>query len=79
MSIAIRVPEDLWDDDSEAVIVAWLYDDRASVQKGSVVATLGLEKAQIEVTAPESGVLVQLRIAESPVQRGEVIGEIRVA
>lgn len=76
MSVAIRVPDDLWDDDSEAVIVAWLYDDRASVQKGAVVATLGLEKVQIEVTAPESGLLVQLRSAESPVLRGEVIGEI---
>jgi pyruvate/2-oxoglutarate dehydrogenase complex dihydrolipoamide acyltransferase (E2) component len=79
MTVPIRIPEDLWDDDGEAVIVAWLYDDGARVQKDCVVATLGLEKAQIEITAPESGILVQQCAAESPVARGAVIGEIRDA
>lgn len=77
MTVPIRVPEDLWDDDSEAVIVAWLYEDGALVQKDWVVATLGLEKVQIEIAAPDSGILVQRCAAQSAVSRGAVIGEIR--
>ena len=36
MQIAIVIPADLWEDDSEAVITAWLFNNGDEVDKGDL-------------------------------------------
>jgi pyruvate/2-oxoglutarate dehydrogenase complex dihydrolipoamide acyltransferase (E2) component len=74
--IDLVIPEDLWDDDREGVIVTWLYQDGASVERGKVVVELMVEKAQMELSAPASGRLTILAAADAIVHRGQVIGRI---
>jgi pyruvate/2-oxoglutarate dehydrogenase complex dihydrolipoamide acyltransferase (E2) component len=72
----IRIPQDLWDDDREGVIVSWLYLDGAIVEPGKVVVELAVEKAQMELVAPAAGRLTILAAADAIVTRGQVIGRI---
>jgi len=72
----IRIPEDLWRGIDEGVIAAWLYEDGDEVEKDSVVATLMIEKTQIDIEAPATGTLRILKMAETPVIPGNIIGEI---
>jgi pyruvate/2-oxoglutarate dehydrogenase complex dihydrolipoamide acyltransferase (E2) component len=72
----IRIPNDLWDDDREGVIVSWIYKDGAVVESGKVVVELMVEKAQMELSAPASGRLTILAAADAIVNRGQVIGRI---
>ena len=73
----ITIEKDLWEDDLEGVITAWLFDDGDRVAAGDVVAEVMVEKAQYEITAGDSGVL-SIRVAvEVPVKPGDVIAELR--
>ena len=72
----IQIPQDLWDDDREGVIVSWIYQDGAMVEAGKVLVELMVEKAQLEMFAPASGRLTILAAADAIVTRGQVIGRI---
>ncbi|MFC7051013.1 lipoyl domain-containing protein [Emcibacter nanhaiensis] len=72
----IKIDEDLWDEDTEGVITAWLFDDGDSVSAGDVVAEVMVEKIQHEVEAPAGGTLSIKVAAEEAVNKGDVIGEL---
>ncbi len=72
----IRIPQDLWEDDRDGVVVSWLYQDGALVESGKLLTELAVEKAQLELFAPCAGRLRILCPAESIVIKGQVIGSI---
>lgn len=74
--VDIRVPEDLWQDDRQGVIVSWLYKDGARVEEGKLITELMVEKAQLELFAPASGRLKIRCEPETIVERGQIIGSI---
>jgi pyruvate/2-oxoglutarate dehydrogenase complex dihydrolipoamide acyltransferase (E2) component len=75
----ITIPQDLWDDDKEGVIVSWLYVDGAAVAQGKLIAEVMVEKSQLELNSPASGKLKILSPAETVVRKGDVIGRIEPA
>ena len=72
----VRIPEDLWDDDSEGAISAWLYDDGDRVEAGAVIAEVMNEKVASALLASASGALAILTAAEEPVRKGQVVARI---
>ncbi|TFH87278.1 biotin attachment protein [Billgrantia azerbaijanica] len=76
MTTDIRVPEDLWEGDTEGVITAWLVDDGAEVAQGDLVAEVMVEKAQYEIEAPISGRLGIAKPEDEVVAKGTVIATV---
>ena len=74
--IDIRVPEDLWEDDRQGVIVSWVYKDGARVETGKLITELMVEKTQLELFAPASGRLKILCAAEDVINKGQIIGGV---
>lgn len=72
----IRIPQTMWDDDSEGAMSVWFYDDGESVDEGTVIAEVMNEKMAFELAAPTSGKLVILVQAEQPVAKGQLVGRI---
>ena len=52
MAVAVNIPTNLWEEDSEAVITSWLVSDGGTVTEGQLVAEIMVEKVQHEVRAP---------------------------
>jgi acetyltransferase-like isoleucine patch superfamily enzyme len=59
-----------------ALLVEWLVDDRAQVERSQPICVVETAKAAIEIEAPEAGVLVHLCGAGTEVAIGEEIGAI---
>jgi pyruvate/2-oxoglutarate dehydrogenase complex dihydrolipoamide acyltransferase (E2) component len=76
MSIEVRVPETLWEEDSVAVIAAWRASEGGAVQQGDVIAELMVQKIQYELEAPASGTLQNLKDVDDVIAKGELIGHI---
>lgn len=76
MSTEIKIAEDLWDTDEEAVITTWLAGDGDTVAEGALIAEIMTAKIQHEILAPASGVLSITRQADDLVNKGDVIGTI---
>ncbi|MEL6343674.1 MAG: lipoyl domain-containing protein [Myxococcota bacterium] len=72
----IVIPGDLWEDDSEGAVTAWLYDDGAQVQEGAVIVEVMTDKVQHELSAPTSGTLRIRAQLDDIVNKGDVIGTI---
>jgi pyruvate/2-oxoglutarate dehydrogenase complex dihydrolipoamide acyltransferase (E2) component len=72
----IAIPRDLWQEDIEGVLVAWLVDEGDHVEAGAAVAEIMVEKAQYEIIAPASGTLRQRVAVDGPVRRGDSIGRL---
>jgi pyruvate/2-oxoglutarate dehydrogenase complex dihydrolipoamide acyltransferase (E2) component len=72
----VTVPADLWDTDDQGVIVTWLYNTGAHVEDGQLIAEVAVEKAQLELTAPATGVLTVLAPADTIISKGQVIARI---
>jgi pyruvate/2-oxoglutarate dehydrogenase complex dihydrolipoamide acyltransferase (E2) component len=72
----VIIPEELWGDDSEGVISAWLFEDGESVSQGGVLAEVMNAKAVMELVAPASGRLSILVAPETPVRRGQIVARI---
>ena len=72
----VRIPDDLWDDDSEGAISAWLYEDGDRVEGGAIIAEVMNEKVSFELQAPVSGALEILSPAEDAVRKGQVVARI---
>ena len=64
----LKVPDDLWATSimPEGVLERWLVSDGAAVRAGDPIATLRIEEALHEVTAPAGGRL-QLTAAENAI------------
>ena len=76
MATSVIVPEDLWEEDVEAVITVWFASDGATVKKGALIAEIMVKKVQYEITAPASGVLEVILDVDEIVRKGDEIGRI---
>ncbi|WP_411819930.1 lipoyl domain-containing protein [Hyphococcus formosus] len=72
----IKIEPDLWEEDVEGVITAWLFSDGETVSAGTVVAELMVEKIQHELISPVGGTLRVLVEAEQPVNKGDVVARV---
>lgn len=72
----VKIADDLWDDERQAVITSWSYDDGTMVKKGDTIAEIMVEKAQLEIAAPASGILRIREHEDAVVSRGAVIATI---
>ncbi|MGH8111611.1 MAG: lipoyl domain-containing protein [Rhodanobacteraceae bacterium] len=72
----VTIPTDLWDEDKQAVITAWLVDDGATVKHGDLLAEIMVEKTQHEVTASAAGVIRIVQKMDAVVNKGDVIATI---
>ncbi len=72
----IIIPEDLWEEDIEGTLIAWLYADGAAVQQGEPVAELMVEKVQHELAAPATGKLVHVCEEEALIRKGQTVARI---
>lgn len=72
----IIIEQDLWEEDQEGVITAWLFDDGDQVSEGDALADVMVEKVQHEVHSSATGTLKILKEAEQVVNKGDEIGEV---
>lgn len=74
--VGVKIPTDLWEEDTEAVITTWLVSDGGQVSEGQLIAEIMVEKVQHEVRAPSSGTIKITQPAEAVVAKGGEIGTI---
>jgi pyruvate/2-oxoglutarate dehydrogenase complex dihydrolipoamide acyltransferase (E2) component len=77
--VDLHASQELWDTDSEGVIVTWIYADGAQVREGDVICEVMTEKVQMDFTAPASGRLQIIAPADKVIRRGELIARIEPA
>jgi pyruvate/2-oxoglutarate dehydrogenase complex dihydrolipoamide acyltransferase (E2) component len=73
--IPIVVPDELWQEDEECVVV-WLFDDGDQVSAGTVVCELAVAKVEVEVLSPATGFLRILVPEETLVRKGAILAVI---
>lgn len=74
--IEVRMEDHFWQGDGEAVLTTWYVDDGDHVDIGDTIADIMMEKSQIEIEAPASGI-IRLRAApEQPLRKGDTIAVI---
>lgn len=76
MSTDVIIPADLWEEDNEAVITAWLVDNGAKVEAGEVIAELMVEKIQHELLAPAAGTLSIISEIDDVVAKGATVATL---
>lgn len=76
MATDILIPSDLWEDDEQTVITAWLASEGAVVKQGALIAEIMTAKVQHEIIAPATGTLTILREQDDVVSKGDVIGRV---
>ena len=76
MATDIIIPSDLWEEDEDAVITAWLVNDGATVEDGALIAEIMTAKVQYEIVAPVSGTVRIKEEADAVVAKGAVIGTV---
>jgi dihydrolipoamide dehydrogenase len=72
----VRATVDVWDSDTEGVIVSWIYADGANVKEGDVLCEIMTEKVQMDLLAPTTGRLHIIAKADQVVRKDEVIARI---
>ena len=72
----ICIPDDLWEDEGEAVLATWFFTEGERVSAGDIVAEVMVDKASFEITTPASGTITPLVAVDDPVQRGDCIARI---
>lgn len=78
-STEVRMPQASMGD-TEGVVNEWLKSPGDTVQEGEVLAMVELAKAMVEVVAPVSGVLSEVKVpADGDVTAGDVIAIITTA
>jgi pyruvate/2-oxoglutarate dehydrogenase complex dihydrolipoamide acyltransferase (E2) component len=75
MSTEIRIPQ-IGFSTQEGTLVEWLVEDGGTVEAGSPLYTLELDKSVQEVEAPVSGTLKVIAKVGEAYPVGELIGEI---
>ena len=68
MSIQITIPAWTESDAEEGVLANWFVNEGAAVREGQVLGELMVEKATTEITAPQDGVIQDVRV-----HRGDVV------
>lgn len=76
MSIDVLIPNDLWEEDEEAVITSWLVSDGSEVAEGDILAELMVQKIQCELIAPASGTLSIQKEIDDVVAKGDCVATI---
>lgn len=76
MASEVRIPEDLWEEDQEAALTAWLVGEGSTVEKGALLAEVMTAKIQHEIEAPASGTIRLLKQVDDVVAKGDVIAVI---
>lgn len=79
MNVDILVPQEMWGESVEGVVVTWIYQNGATVTEGKPIAEIMVEKAQLEIVAPASGKLTILAVPETVIGRDQVVGRIETA
>jgi pyruvate/2-oxoglutarate dehydrogenase complex dihydrolipoamide acyltransferase (E2) component len=79
VSVDILVPQEMWGESLEGVVLTWIYKDGATVVQGQPIAEVMVEKAQLELVAPASGRLRILAAPETIISRDHVVGRIEPA
>ena len=72
----VIVPVDLWEEDTQGVLLTWLFDDGDQVDAGDMLAEVMVDKAQFEIASPCSGKLRIVRAVDDPVDKGDIIGAV---
>lgn len=75
MAVDVVIPE-LGESVTEAILVEWLKKDGAAVEEDEPIAVIETDKADVELPAPESGILSHSKSDGDTVQVGEAIGQI---
>src|SRR5437764_7709399 len=75
MATPVEVPR-LGESVTTAILVQWLKNDGDAVAKDEPIALLETDKANVDLPAPEAGVLRQTRKAGDTVGVGEPIAQI---
>lgn len=76
MSTDVLIPNDLWEEDEEAVITSWLVSDGAEVSEGDMLAELMVQKIQYELLSPAAGTLSILKDIDDVVAKGDCVAAI---
>lgn len=76
MTQSIIVPMDLWEEDEEAVLTAWLVDNDSEVSAGQLVAEVMFEKIQYEITSTCDGKITLISEEDDVVSKGSIIAEV---
>ena len=75
MAVDVGVPE-IGESISEVVLLEWLKAGGEYVEKGEPVCVLETDKANVDLPAPEAGVLQPLKEVDETIAVGEVIARI---
>lgn len=75
MPVDVVIPE-LGESVTEAILVEWLKADGETVAVDEPIAVLETDKADVELPAPEAGVLSHSRSDGDTIQVGDAIGQI---
>lgn len=76
MAVAVTIPMDLWEEDSEAAITTWLVSDGGPVSEGQLIAEIMVEKVQYEIRSPANGTIKIEQPTEAVVAKGATIASI---
>lgn len=76
MTKPITIPMDLWEEDEEAVLTAWLVDNDSDVSTGQLVAEVMVEKIQYEITSTSDGKISIISEEDDVVSKGTIIAEV---
>jgi len=76
MAEVIIIPMDLWEEDEEGVITAWLVDNNTPVKVDQLVAEVMVEKIQYEINSTCDGVISILSKEDDIVSKGSIIAEV---
>ncbi len=75
----VTIPGEVWEDDLEGIIVSWLYRDGAAIEQGKPIFEVMVEKVQMDLEAPASGILHIKAQAETIVKKGMLTAQIHPA
>ena len=73
----IIIAADAWDEDIEGSLLTWIYPAGAEVKAGDVIAEITVEKLQVDITAPEDGVLSHAIEEGDLISKGGKIGALK--
>lgn len=76
MAMDVKIPTDLWEEDTEAAVTSWLVPDGAAVSEGQLIAEIMVEKVQYEIKAPGAGTIKIGVPVEAVVAKGGTIATI---
>ena len=75
MAVEVGVPE-MGESISEVVLLEWLKAGGEYVEKGEPICVLETDKANVDLPAPEAGVLQPLKEVDASIAVGDVIARI---